>query len=678
MIGISSFILIYYITEQAKKDIWKNLENSNHIVAKNIKNVVTNYKESFSSLSKNQVIIEYADSIETTQNDYIECKLNLVNEYLDELSQKFKDFLMFNITDLEGNIIASSNKDILKEKINVKNNDYFKKTIQGKIDISRPFNSRITGKQCFAVSIPLENSRRNIVGIFFGIISTEKMTEKTVKDITIGTTGYSYLIDSESGFIFAHKNEDKIEKINMFENHPWLRLLRPGGNESKVIVSSEKLDKLFTVYYEPVSNFIIASTCLLNEIDEKKFFIKIVITPILFVSTFIVGLILFFIVRNITNRIIATNTFAAKISQGDFSASLKISNNDEIGELATSLKNMVSTLQQMIEKSEHETERIQIVAQKAKKAGDQARKKEEIIREEQKNILSIASELENLTQNIKSEVQSLVQQIDNSSLGAKNSEKNLVHVTNAMAEINKNVQNVASTTQETAVFETETSETAKEGTLLVDHCIKTIEETNEATQSLRENMQELNQYAKDINKITTVITDIADQTNLLALNAAIEAARAGDAGRGFAVVADEVRKLAEKTMTSTNDVDKVTHTVQESAKKSMEAVDVTTEKLQQAMSLAKESGIKLHEIVEKIEQSNEKIKTIANAAKEQAIACETVDHLIENCNELSVQNSEAMEKAYDSTKILSNDIVTLVSMTDRLKNSTSKSSCAKK
>ncbi|MCR4892365.1 MAG: HAMP domain-containing protein [Lachnospiraceae bacterium] len=59
-------------------------------------------------------------------------------------------------------------------------------------------------------------------------------------------------------------------------------------------------------------------------------------------------------------------------------------------------------------------------------------------------------------------------------------------------------------------------------------------------------MDDIQVTSVGIKDIIKDINSIAGQTNLLALNASIEAARAGEAGKGFAVVADEVRVLSEQ------------------------------------------------------------------------------------------------------------------------------------
>ncbi|WP_324822786.1 methyl-accepting chemotaxis protein [Sinanaerobacter sp. ZZT-01] len=72
---------------------------------------------------------------------------------------------------------------------------------------------------------------------------------------------------------------------------------------------------------------------------------------------------------------------------------------------------------------------------------------------------------------------------------------------------------------------------------------------------LRDNINTVNELAKEISKVLTFTKKIADQTNLLGLNAAIEAARAGEHGVGFSVVANEIRKMSADSLETAKNIE---------------------------------------------------------------------------------------------------------------------------
>jgi methyl-accepting chemotaxis protein len=146
--------------------------------------------------------------------------------------------------------------------------------------------------------------------------------------------------------------------------------------------------------------------------------------------------------------------------------------------------------------------------------------------------------------------------------------------------------------------------------------------------------------SSEISSIVGIIAEIAAQTNLLALNAAIEAARAGEMGRGFAVVADEVRKLAERTRTSTVEIQELIGSLQADVSAVSAAIGSAQTAVGEGLAESNEVLGRLAQIVEQIDRTQAAVREIAEASREQSRASESLARDVEQVATQAEKNEQ--------------------------------------
>ncbi|WP_321492000.1 bacteriohemerythrin [uncultured Desulfobacter sp.] len=546
-----------------------------------------------------------------------------MNRVFEEWCQRYGFYEGISIADSTGLIISGFPASIVG-KLNIGGRGYFKAAMAGETKISDILKSKASGNPIFVIATPIKNGNA-VNGILFAVVDLQSFSTKFIDNIKIGEKGYAYLINA-NGMVIAHPDKGKINNLDLSQTEHGRQLINQNDGFLTATVDGRAVHNAFTR-----SGKINVIAVVQSDDDEIFAPIRALTRFNLIISVFIIVFalaIVWIVASRIVRPINATVAALKDICEGDgdLTQRITIQSRDEIGDLAQWVNTFIARLNK-------------IIVQIGMDAGTVSASSEELLLVAEL-MLEDSENLTGKSETVATAAEEMSQSMGSVAGATEQAAGNLSSVTDSAGQMKENLNHVA-----------ENCDKARQIT-------QTAAETVNAATS---KVAQLGSSAKDITKVTEVITEIAEQTNLLALNATIEAARAGEAGKGFAVVASEIKGLAGQTADATMDIKQRIEQIQTSSNATVHEVeqiavvisDVTEIVSQIAEAIEGQSGY-ASEVAENIEHASSGIGGVnENVVKSSMVSSKISDDIAE-VNEVSEEMTQRSVRMKQSAQELSN------------------------
>lgn len=430
---------------------------------------------------------------------------------------------------------------------------------------------------------------------------------------------------------------ERLEVVKLMQKKDW------DGAKAKMIGGyAEALGKASaasTKLYEEASSFAKQWTVDAGNTQKTTIILQIVVFSVLLLITII---ILFNLIRSMTNPLKEIEAVAEQIAGGHLENEITYESKDEIGVLADRFRQTCKSLNAVI------TDLTYLMDEMADGNFDIRTRAEDAYVGDFRPILDSIRKMNRNLSDTLSQIDEAAEQVSSGSDQVSSGAQGL---SQGATEQASSVEELAATINEISTIVKEAASHAKLASEQVAHTGEEVSASNQSMNEMMDAMAEISQKSNEIGKIIKTIEDIAFQTNILALNAAVEAARAGEAGKGFAVVADEVRNLASKSAEAANNTTLL--------------IEGSITAVEDGTRIARNTAQTLAATVESAKLAVTTVEKISDAAEHQAQSIEEVTLGVDQISSVVQTNSATAEESAAASEELSGQAQILKDLVDR-------------
>ncbi|KDM90701.1 methyl-accepting chemotaxis protein [Photobacterium galatheae] len=475
--------------------------------------------------------------------------------------------------------------------------------------ITTAYRDAITNALLVTLAEPVKQN-----GQLIAVIGSDVLIDQLISDVInldAGKNAFAMLINTQDNTFLAHHDQNLLLKpvINYSQDLNISDIQQAVGRDTIIHESINGVDKMLYFAAVPGTPWILGLEMdkATEEASQSQLLTRLIITSI--IITLIVLAAVAWLVGFLFRDLGRVSHALAEIAtgEGDLTQRLEPRSDDEVGQLAHNFNRFVGNMHGMV------------------------------------------TRLRDVSQSLSSQAHQTASQAEERSTRIRHQQDEINMVATAINEMAAATQEIAGNADNTARTSTETVKAAEHGAEQVEQSQSSTTSLAGEVETATDVISELNHHAQSITTILSTIQNIAEQTNLLALNAAIEAARAGEQGRGFAVVADEVRVLSQRTHDSTQEIQQMIETLQQTTGRAVGIMGDSRSLAETSVDDANSASASLIQIISAITNISDMATQIASAAEEQSSVTSEITRNTEGIrdvsNELALEAGEAAQQA---------------------------------